>query len=136
MKQYLFLTLFFCLFSLTLFGQEESNEPHFFKFNRIDYFAPAGPYSPSTSKVFKSNSYITIDLNLKTVTILTYFSDGPTESTYKIEKITENDSFYRITCQANNYAEVIIDLDYSSKWIKRTIPHNGIYHKYYNYGEN
>ena len=136
MKHYLFFTLFYCLFSFILFGQEQNNGPYFFKFNRIDHFAPAGPYSPSTSKVFKSNSYITIDLNLKTVTILTYFSDGPTESIYKIEKITENKSFYRITCLASNYAEVIIDLDFSSKWIKRTISHNGIYHKYYNYGEN
>jgi hypothetical protein len=133
MKHFQFLILFCGLFNFTLFGQEQRNEPYSFKFNRIDYFAPAGPYSESMSKIFKCNTYITIDLNVKTVTILTYYSDGPTESTYKIEEVIEKDNFYRFTCRASNYAEVIIDLDFSVKWIKRTIPHNGIYHKFYNY---
>lgn len=116
-----------------LFCQE--TEPYFFKFNRIDYFAPATSFSPSSSKTFNSNSYITIDLNSEKVTILTYFSDGPTESIYKIIKISElqNDDYYRITCKASNYSEITIDLNQNGKWIKRRIPHNGIYHKYYNY---
>lgn len=136
LKQYLPLIIIFFLFNKSMLGQEQNNEPYIYKFNRIDYFSPAGQYSPSSSKVFKSNSYIIIDFVLETITILTYFSDGPTESKYEIQKITENGSSYRIICQASNYAEVIIDLDKSAKWIKRTITHNGIYHKYYNFGES
>mgnify|MGYP004090642483 CR=1 FL=1 len=72
---------------------------------------------------------------MQKITIISYFSNEPTESIYKIEKVSklQNNEYYRITCLASNYAEVIIDLNTKGRWIKRKISHNGIYHKYYNY---
>ena len=128
-----FILMSVLLLNTFLYGQE--NNRYFFQYNRIDYFAPAGPYSPSQSKILKNNTYINIDLNLSKVSILTYFSNEPNESVYEIKNISQlqNNSYFRFTCQASNYAEVIIDIEKSGEWIKRTIPHNGIYHKYYNY---
>lgn len=112
-------------------------EPLQFKFNRIDYFAPAGPLSGSENKTFKNTSYITIDVELEEITVLTYFSDPPTESIYKIQDISELNSdkgqgkYYKITTLATNYATVIFELNIDGNWIKRKIPHNGISHTYY-----
>ncbi|WP_373060461.1 hypothetical protein [Zunongwangia sp. H14] len=124
------------IFSLKAFTQEET-EPYYFEYNRIKYFAPAGPISNAESKILKYNSYITIDLNIGQVIILTYSSDGPNKSIYEIKNISElqtnkgNGQFFILDCRASNHAKVLIELSYSGEWIKRTIPHNGIYHKYY-----
>ncbi len=134
MNKTLITILSILFFTGNLYSQED-DEPYLFKFNRIDYYAPGSEYLPSVSKTLKNNTYITVDFNLEKVVILTYFSNEPTESIYKIKKISElqNNSYYRLTCQATNYAEAIIDISADSKWIKRKITHNGIYHKYYNY---
>lgn len=121
-------------FRFHLIGQE-NNEPYVLKFNRVDFFVPSYSHSISKSETLKNISYITIDFNLKKITILTFFSDGPSESIYTFQNTIDKGNFYRIICQASNYAEVIIDIENSAKWISRTITHNGIYHKYYNYGE-
>ncbi len=127
-------TLSILFFTINSYCQED-NEPYLFKFNRIDYFAPGSEYLSSVSKTLKNNTYITVDFSSQKVTILTYFSNEPTESIYKIKKVSElkSNNFFRLNCQATNYAEVIIDISADSKWIKRKITHNGIYHKYYNY---
>ena len=124
------------VYTTNLYSQED--KPYLYKFNRIDYYAPGSQYLPSTKKTLKNNSYITIDFNLQKITIISYFSNEPTESIYKIEKVSklQNNEYYRITCLASNYAEVIIDLNTKGRWIKRKISHNGIYHKYYNYAVN
>ena len=134
-KDTILITLLTTLFFISNLYCQEDDESYLFKFNRIEYYAPGSEYLPSVSKTLKNNTYITVDFNQEKVIILTYSSNNPTESIYKIKKINDlqDNNYYRLTCLASNYAEVIIDIKSDGKWIKRKITHNGIYHKYYNY---
>jgi len=137
-------TLRFLLIILSNFLVVEAiaqQNPCVLKYNRIDYFAPAGPYLPGENKTMHLNTRITIDTEQKYVEVLTYYSDGPVQSKYEIKEISDlkdskgDGKYFTLTCQASNYAAVVIDVSEQVHWIKRTIPHNGIIHKYYNYQE-
>jgi len=131
MKKF-FLLIFILSTTIRSYSQSEY-EPINIKFNRIYYFAPGNEFSQTVSKITKTSTYITIDFNLNTVSILTYYSNPPTESSYEIKSIDNSlENIYKFTCQASNYAEVIIEYNLLKGIITRKIPHNGISHKYYN----
>lgn len=118
--------------SINLYSQSVS-EPINIKFNRVHYFFPGDEFSVSITNVKKISSYVTIDFELNTVEILTYYSNPPTESTYKIKSIDNTKgSLYKFVCIASNYAEVIIEIDLTKMVVTRKVTHNGILHKYYN----
>ena len=131
----LFSILIFFLISSVSYSQ---NEPYYYIFNTVNYFAPADSHSSSVNKTSYEKSEVTIDLNTNKIIIKVNYSDGPVESVYTIKKISElnnnyNDGqYYTFTCLASNYAEVIIDVSKEANWVKRKITHNGITHKYYN----
>lgn len=130
MKLILFLIL--CTSSFYTLSQTE-NEPVNIKFNRVYYFAPADQFSETKSEIIKASSYVTIDFELNSIKILTYFSNPPTESTYTIKSVDNSKSnLYKFVCSASNYAEVIIEVDLSNMTVTRKVTHNGILHKYYN----
>lgn len=134
--RFLLIILYFFLTNEVVAQQE----PYILKYNRIDYFAPASPYLPVENKTMYLNTRITIDTEQRWVEIVTYYSDGPVKSKYEIKSISDlKDSrdgrYFTLKCQANNYAEVVIDVSEAIEWVRRTIPHNGITHKYYSYSE-
>ena len=133
----------FTLFSISLFSlisniSYSQNEPYYYVFNTVNYFAPADSHSTTINKTSYEQSEVTIDLNTNKIIIKVNYSDGPVESIYTIKKVSElnysqsDGQFYTFTCLASNYAEVIIDVNKEAKWVRRKITHNGITHKYYN----
>lgn len=129
--------LLFSIYIPSILGQ--SKEKITLKFNRMEHFAPADRFSSASMETFKHNSYITIDLNENTYTILIYWDDGPIEHVYTIDRISElqpsegKGRYFTITCYASNYAKVYIDLHEKGDWVKDTTVHNGIYRLFYNY---
>lgn len=125
---------FLIMISASIIGYSQSTEePLSLKFNRIYYFAPSTEFLPSKSEVKKINSYLTIDFELNTINIVSYYSNPPTESTYTIKSIdNSNSNLYKFVCSASNYAEVIIELDISNNKVTRKVTHNGILHRFYN----
>lgn len=135
-KSVIFKLLF--LFYLALPTQVISQvDPLYLKFNTIDIFAPPGPYLDAIVKTTYEKSEIVLDFELATFSIKTYYTDGPVESTYKVIAVSElqddngEGSYFILTCEASNYAEVIIELNKEGNWVRRLITHNGIVHKYY-----
>lgn len=114
------------------------NEPYFFVYNTINYFAPADSHFEAVNKTSYEKTEIKIDFTTNKIVLKTFYSDGPVESTYTIKKSSElkNDSvkgnYYTFICLASNYAEAIFEVNKEGKWITRKIKHNGIIHKYYN----
>ena len=114
------------------------NEPYFFVYNTINYFAPADSHSDAVNKTSYDKTEIKIDFTTNKIILKTYFSDGPVESIYTIKQTSELQSdsvkgnYYTFICLASNYAEAIFEVSKEGKWIIRTIKHNGITHKYYN----
>lgn len=114
------------------------NEPYYYIYNTVNYFAPADSHSSSKNKTSYEKSEVSIDLNTNKIIIKVNYSDGPVETIYTIKKVSEliynqsDGQFYTFTCLASNYAEVIIDVSKEAKWVRRKIAHNGITHKFYN----
>jgi|SRR5690554_2583005 len=131
MKKCIFIIVLF--FNLDVTSAQDGNRPFVFQFNKIEYYSPANIHFPSKSEIIENNSIITVDLDLESIEIISLYHPAPAKSTYRIKEIYERETFIRFICEANNYAEIIIDLDSSLNWVKRTVIHNGIYHKFYNY---
>ncbi len=125
--------LFIVSITATFTFSQTGNEPVSLKFNRVNYFAPGSQYSKTISEIDKAYSYITIDFELNSIKILTYYSNPPSESIYVIKSVDNSISnLYKFVCRASNYAEVLIEVDLTDHTVMRKVIHNGIIHKYYN----
>lgn len=112
---------------------QKGNEPLNLTFNRVYYYAPGNQILETESEIIKASSYITIDLEMNAIKIITYFSNPPTESTYSIKSLDNvNKNLYKFVCSASNYADIIIEVDIEKLTVTRKVLHNGILHQYYN----
>ncbi|GEP96152.1 hypothetical protein [Chitinophaga cymbidii] len=139
MKALQFLIFIICTY--TNINAKAQGKPYVLKYNRIDYYAPASPNLPAENKTMNLDSKFIIDIEKNFVEILVFYSDGPVKSKYEIKEFSdikeskEGGKYFTLKCQGNNLATVVIDVNKQVRWIKRTIPHNGIVHKFYNNDE-
>lgn len=125
--KYLFIIIFFIGTSINAQNIYE------YKFSKIEYFAPASMNLPQQNEILYTPSIITLDTNNHIIHISTLHTDNEIiKNTYRIKSITDLGELYKFVCIASNYSEVLIEVNTKSNWIRRTVIHNNITHKYYN----
>ena len=123
------LILIVYLFIPLLFYCQENVE---YEFNKINFFAPATQFSNAINKTSFTKSKTTVFFNENTISILVFYPDEIIKSKYNIEKVNDKGDYYSFVCLAENSSTVFIDIQKNGNWIKRTVKHNGIIHKFYN----
>lgn len=98
----------------------------------MSFFAPASQYTKNANQTLRVYSIVEINQIDNVITISVFYDDETIKSKYKIEKITDKGDYYSLQCLAENYSTSIIDIQKSGIWVKRTIKHNGIIHKFFN----
>lgn len=125
--KYLFIIIFFIGINIKAQNIFE------FKFTKIEYFTPASINLPQKNEILNNKSIITLNLDNQSINISTLYPDNEIiESNYQIKSLININGIYKYICLASNYSEVIVEINTKSNWIRRTVTHNNITHKYYN----
>ena len=65
------------------------NEPYYYIYNTVNYFAPADKYFSSKNETSYEKTEVIIDFKNNKIIIKVNYSDGIVESIYTINKISE-----------------------------------------------